>query len=139
VWTRFPADSSSFEAGKALAALAGKLGRRIAVLGSTDLTHYGTNYGFAPKGFGKEALDWVKNVNDAGFIKAVLSGESGMVLERAQEDYSACSAGAVLGVMGFIQYSGKQKAELLEYRTSADVSGGETPDSFVGYASIAFT
>jgi AmmeMemoRadiSam system protein B len=140
VWTRFPAERSSFEAGKTLARIAAALGRRTAVLGSTDLTHYGWSYGFAPAGFGEEALNWVKNVNDRGFIRAVLSGDPREVLERAETDCSACSAGAVLGAMGFVQYEGKQKAALLDYRTSADVSGGfAIPDSFVGYAAIALT
>jgi AmmeMemoRadiSam system protein B len=139
VWARFPADLSSFEAGKALAKAAEETGRRVAALGSTDLTHYGTNYGFAPEGLGKEALDWVKNVNDPGFIQAVLSGDPGAVLKRAEQDFSSCSAGAVLGAMGFIQYGGGQKAELLDYRTSADISSGGVPDSFVGYASICLS
>jgi AmmeMemoRadiSam system protein B len=140
VWARFPAELSAFEAGKTLAKAAAGLGRRTAVLGSTDLTHYGASYGFAPEGLGEKALNWVKDVNDAGFIKAALSGDPRAVLERAETDFSACSAGAVLGAMGFVQYAGKQKAELLDYRTSADVSaGGEIPASFVGYASIVFT
>jgi AmmeMemoRadiSam system protein B len=146
VWARFPADFSSFEAGKALAGIADELGRRVAVLGSTDLTHYGAGYGFAPRGFGRTALDWVKNVNDPLFIKAVLSGDPRAVLDRAEQDSSACSAGAVLGAMGFARHVGKQKAELLDYRTSADAAGnaqgnarGEgAPGSFVGYSSIAF-
>jgi AmmeMemoRadiSam system protein B len=142
LWLRFPAEASAFEAGRLLAEKAEALGRRVAVIGSTDLTHYGANYGFSPHGKGKEALDWVKNVNDAAFIKAVLSGESAQVLRRAEEDSSACSAGAVLGAMGFVSHFGRQKAKLLGYATSADVgesrSGeSEIPDSFVGYAAIS--
>ena len=141
LWLRFPADHSSFEAGKILARAAGSLGRRIAVLASTDLTHYGQNYGFSPKGRGKPALDWVKNVNDAAFISAVLegihSGDPSQVLARAEEDSSACSAGAVAGAMGFAASLGNAKARLLDYCTSADLTDdGEVPDSFVGYAAI---
>jgi AmmeMemoRadiSam system protein B len=139
VWVRFPADLSSFEAGKVLAKAAGETGRRVVVLGSTDLTHYGPNYGFVPKGLGRQAIKWVKEVNDAAFIKAVLSGDPKAVLERAQKDSSSCSAGAVLGAMGFIQSRGAQKAELLDYRTSADVIGEKEPDSFVGYAAIGLS
>ncbi|MDR1803077.1 MAG: AmmeMemoRadiSam system protein B [Treponema sp.] len=136
LWLRFPADISSFDAGKLLAKTTAALGRRLAVVASTDLTHYGDNYGFCPKGFGKPALDWVRNVNDAGFINAVLDGDSALVLKRAENDQSACSAGAVLGAMGFVSAKGKG-AKLLEYSNSADVSEDEIPSSFVGYAAIS--
>jgi len=138
LWLRFPADISSFDAGKLLSKTAEALGRRLVVTASTDLTHYGANYGFCPKGFGKPALDWMKNVNDAAFINAVLQGDPALVLERAEEDQSACSAGAVLGALGFV--SGQKKsAKLLEYRTSADVFEDEIPSSFVGYAAISLS
>ena len=137
LWLRFPAELSSFEAGKTLCLAAGELGRSIAVLASTDLTHYGRNYGFSPKGSGKAALEWVKKVNDAAFISAVLDGDPGEVLTRAEEDFSACSAGAVLGALGFAS-SHEKRAKLLDYRTSADAGmEDEIPDSFVGYTAIA--
>ncbi len=140
LWLRFPAEISSFEAGKILAETAVNLGRRIVVLSSTDLTHYGRNYGFSPRGSGKPALEWMKKSNDAAFINAVLKGDPSAVLKRAEDDSSACSAGAVLGALGFASFKGKS-AKLLEYSTSADVrkSGDdEIPDSFVGYAAISF-
>jgi len=149
LWLRFPADISSFEAGKLLAESAGKLGRRLVVLASTDLTHYGANYGFSPRGRGKPALEWVKKVNDAAFISAVLDADPSSALKHAEEDLAACSAGAVLGALGFSaclgkKDQGKMRARLLDYRTSADVgrdsdedlSEAEIPDSFVGYASV---
>jgi AmmeMemoRadiSam system protein B len=142
LWLRFPADISSFDAGKLLAKTSGELGRRLVVTASTDLTHYGDNYGFCPKGFGEPALDWVKNVNDAAFINAVLEGDPSLVLKKAEKDQSACSAGAVLGALGFVSALGKSAneargAKLLEYRTSADVSEDGIPSSFVGYAAIS--
>jgi len=140
LWLRFPAEISSFEAGKILADTAGNVDRKIVVLSSTDLTHYGRNYGFSPRGMGRPALEWVKNSNDAAFINAVLAGDPSLALKRAEADSSACSAGAVLGALGFASLKGK-KAKLLEYSTSADVlesEGDEIPDSFVGYAAISF-
>ena len=139
LWLRFPAEISSFEAGKLLAETAGDLGRKIAVVASTDLTHYGDNYGYCPKGRGKAALEWVKKVNDAAFINAVLDGDPSRALKCAEEDYSACSAGAVLGALGFASASSPGKiSKLLDYRTSADAGrSNDTPDSFVGYAAIS--
>ncbi len=139
LWLRLPADIKSFERGKLLSQIAAKINKKIAVCGSTDLTHYGRNYGFSPQGYGERALRWVREVNDAAFIKAVESGDSEEVLRRAEEDSSSCSAGAVLGAMGFAEAEGLQKARLLAYATSADVNeDGDVPDSFVGYAAFAF-
>ena len=139
LWLRFPADLSSCEAGKLLAECAGKCGKRIAVLGSTDLTHYGDNYGYSPKGRGKPALEWVRNVNDAAFIAAVLDGDPSRALKLAGETGAACSAGAVLGALGFAAAGGKTSARLLDYRTSAEVHpDGQIPGSFVGYAAVTF-
>jgi AmmeMemoRadiSam system protein B len=138
LWLRFPADRGSFEAGRELARIAGRLGRKLAVLGSTDLTHYGENYGFEPQGRGEKALAWVRDVNDARFIEAVLSGDPGAILRRAEEDSSACSAGAVLGALGFALERGAAKAELLAYGTSADQSPGEVPALFVGYGAFCW-
>jgi len=139
LWLRLPADIKSFERGKLISQIAAKLNKKIVVCGSTDLTHYGRNYGFSPQGYGESALRWVREVNDAAFIKAVESGDSAEVLLRADEDSSSCSAGAVLGAMGFAEAEGLQKARLLAYATSADMSDeDDVPDSFVGYAAFAF-
>jgi AmmeMemoRadiSam system protein B len=136
LWIRLGADISSFEAGKVISRAAS--GRKVNVLGSTDLTHYGLNYGFSPHGSGREALRWVREVNDAAFIKAVESGDPGEVLQRAGKDASSCSAGAVLGAMGFAEAEKLKKAQLLKYATSADIDEIGVPDSFVGYAAFAF-
>ena len=139
LWVRLPADMSSFDSGKALAATAKALGRKIAVLASTDLTHYGPNYGYAPKGCGAQALKWVKEVNDRNFIEAVESGgDPQLVLERAETDLSSCSAGAVLGAMGYAAAINAGPARLLEYGTSADAVA-DIPDSFVGYGAFAMS
>jgi len=138
LWLRLPASIESFESGKTISQIAAKLNRKIAVFGSTDLTHYGRNYGFSPQGYGEAALRWVRDINDASFIKAVESGDSKEVLLRVEEDYSSCSAGAVLGAMGFAEAEKLKKARLLAYATSADVDKSEVPDSFVGYAAFAF-
>jgi AmmeMemoRadiSam system protein B len=138
VWVRFAADMSSFEAVKEISRQAAKLKRKINVLGSTDLTHYGRNYGFMPQGMGQEALRWTREVNDAAFIKAVEAGNSEEVLRCAEKDLSSCSAGAVLGAMGFAEEEKLAKARLLEYGTSADAQKDEVPSSFVGYAAFAF-
>jgi AmmeMemoRadiSam system protein B len=141
VWLRLPAENSSFETGKLIARVAAGLGRKTALLGSTDLTHYGDNYGYSPQGRGQKALDWMKDVNDAGFIKAVLEDKGEEVLRHAESSLSACSAGAVLACMGFAREIRAAPAQLLAYASSADASlanGEGVPDSFVGYAAISW-
>jgi AmmeMemoRadiSam system protein B len=135
LWLRLPAEKSSFDAGKTIASAAGKLGCKLAVLGSTDLTHYGPNYGYTPQGTGSVALKWMKDTNDRRFIDAVLCGDTSAVLEKAEKERSSCSAGAVLGTMGFASARDAGSARLIVYGTSADAMKA---DSFVGYAAIAF-
>ncbi|MDR2786660.1 MAG: AmmeMemoRadiSam system protein B [Treponema sp.] len=141
IWLRLPAENSSFETGKIIARTAARLGRKTVLLGSTDLTHYGDNYGYSPQGRGRKALDWVRNVNDAEFITAVLDGKPEEALRHAETSLSACSAGAVLACLGFASETRTASAKLIAYATSADVclAGGEDiPDSFVGYAAIGW-
>jgi AmmeMemoRadiSam system protein B len=137
LWMRLPAETGSFETGKLIARAAKKSGRSAAVLGSTDLTHYGSNYGFSPKGRGEAALRWVREVNDRAFIDAVEEGDPEKILRVSEDNRSACSAGAVLGALGFAREVGALPARLLAYGTSADVSPG-VPDSFVGYGAFGF-
>jgi AmmeMemoRadiSam system protein B len=142
VWLRLPAEEASFEAGRIIARAAAALGCKVAVLGSTDLTHYGDNYGYSPHGRGEKALQWVREQNDKAFIEAVEKGESRDILERAERDRSACSAGAVLGALGFAQAMNAGPARLLAYGTSIDAlkkAGQDAEDSFVGYAAMAIT
>jgi AmmeMemoRadiSam system protein B len=141
VWLRFPPRLSSLDAGKLIARAAARLGRKTVLLGSTDLTHYGNNYGYVPQGRGRKALDWVRNVNDAAFIKAILEDRPEDALIHAAAMFSACSAGAALVCTGFAREMRAGSAGLLAYSTSADAGlegGGDVPDSFVGYAAISW-
>ena len=104
--------------------------------GSTDLTHYGPSYGFAPAGTGTRALRWVREVNDHRFIESLLAMEFKTALERALTERSACSAGGALAALSFARENGVTKGELVRYSTSFDVHPG---DSFVGYAGILYS
>jgi MEMO1 family protein len=121
--------------GAALARAADSLGRRIAVAGSTDLTHYGSSYGFAPAGAGEAALKWVRDVNDRRFIDSLLALDFDAALERALRERSACSAGGALAALSFAREKGVRRGELVRYMTSLDVRAAE---SFVGYAGVLY-
>ncbi len=135
LWLRVPNDESSEGIGAAVARAAADLGRRVFFLASTDLTHYGPNYGFSPKGRGPEALDWVREVNDAGIIGAFLALDAWEVIRRGNEDRAACSPGAAAAAIGFARALGFTAPRLCGYYTSRDV---HPADSFVGYCSVVF-
>lgn len=128
--------SDSIELGRAINQAAQRLGITVAVIGSTDLTHYGSNYGFAPAGRGREAVRWVKEENDRGFIRCLLLMEPEKALGHASRNQSACSAGAAVAALSFARENGVKKGELIEYLTSYDIYPNE---SFVGYAGIVYS
>jgi AmmeMemoRadiSam system protein B len=135
VWLRVPPDFKARELGSALARAASSCGRSLSVIASTDLTHYGPNYGFMPHGVGESACDWVRNENDRGLINAALSMDAERVLSHARERFSACSAGAVAAAISYSLDSGAKRGILIGHKLSYDVH----PDrSFVGYAGIAY-
>ncbi len=123
------------ELGRSIHQAADSLGRSVAVLGSTDLTHYGSNYGFSPAGRGEGAVKWVKEVNDRKFIESLLDMDGPAALRHAGEDQSACSAGGAVAALAFARASGVERGKLVEYLTSYDLYPDE---SFVGYAGIVY-
>ena len=130
---RAPHSDTAIELGQAVAAVAKELKVSILVFGSTDLTHYGPNYGWSPKGYGPEAVKWVKEVNDKKFIDQALKLDGPGMLKTAQADQSACSAGGAVAAVAAAKADGARKAALIDYYTSYDVMPG---DSFVGYAGV---
>jgi MEMO1 family protein len=130
---RAPHSAQAIALGQAVSQIAQELKVTILAFGSTDLTHYGPNYGWAPKGFGPEAVKWVKEVNDKKFVDAALKLDGAGMLKTAAEDQSACSAGGAVAAVAAAKAAGARKAALIDYYTSYDVMPG---DSFVGYAGI---
>jgi AmmeMemoRadiSam system protein B len=129
---RAPPSPIAGELGRPIAEAARAAGRRVAVVGSTDLTHYGPNYGFTPAGSGARAVDWVRGVNDRRFIEAIVAMDEAGAIARAVEERSACSAGGAVAAMAFARQAGALRGELLDYRTSRDVhapgrEGSERP------------
>jgi AmmeMemoRadiSam system protein B len=121
--------------GREVAEVAKKAGISIVAIGSTDLTHYGPNYGFLSKGIGPASVKWVKEENDKGFIERALKMDAPGLLKHALENDSACSGGAALSAMATSKALGAEKGILLDYYTSYDIM---PDDSFVGYAGIVY-
>ncbi|MCF8053579.1 MAG: AmmeMemoRadiSam system protein B [Desulfobacterales bacterium] len=130
-----PPTPKAMEVGAAAAQISKKHGRRVRVIGSTDLTHYGPNYGFTPQGKGKEAVAWVKGENDRRMVEALTALEPKRVIEEALSHQNACCAGAAAAAISAGKALGEDSAEMVAYATSYDKNPG---DSLVGYTGIVF-
>jgi AmmeMemoRadiSam system protein B len=119
--------------GRALAARDG----RVAVVASTDLTHYGYG-GWSPAGRGPEAVRWVREVNDRRFLDLVRELRAEAIVPEAHERLNACGAGAVAAAVAAARETGAREGIVLHQTTSAEVRPGLGDDSFVGYAGVVF-
>ena len=112
------------------------------VVGTTDLTHYGPSYGFAPRGTGAEGQRWAKTQNDRRLIDLVLRLDGNAIVPEAAEHRNACGSGAVAATVGAVRAMGATVATLLDHTTSAEVlretASRERADS-VGYAGVVFS
>ncbi len=130
-----PPSLNSLEIGLALAEIAREGGLKVMVLGSTDLTHYGVNYGFEPQGRGRVAVDWVRFENDRRIIEAMLAMDPEAVIREGLDNKNACCAGAAATALTAGKAMGAKSAESLSYATSYEKN---PDDSFVGYVGIVF-
>jgi MEMO1 family protein len=132
---RAPPARQALDLGRELASLQDSLGARIAVVGSTDLTHYGPNYGFLSAGHGEQARKWVEETNDRRFVESLISMDLEEAIRRSIAERSACSAGGAVAAAGFAQACGITGGTLIRYTTSLEVHPSQ---SFVGYAAIVY-
>jgi AmmeMemoRadiSam system protein B len=128
-----PPNTHSLKIGKAVAEISDQMGLEARVIGSTDLTHYGHNYGFVSQGTGTKAVNWVRNQNDRRVIEAMLALDPEKVIREALANQNACCAGAAATAIETAKCLGAERADQVAYATSYDKSPG---DSFVGYVGI---
>lgn len=125
----------AIELGRNLNDIAKEVGRRIAVVGSTDLTHYGPAYGFSPAGKGEAAVEWVRQQNDKSIISAFVDMQHQSALQISARDQSACSAGGAVTASAFAGLQGIKRGTILGHAMSCDTYKS---DSFVGYVGILY-
>ena len=135
VWLRIGSGKESIELGSLIYKIVSDLQQETIVIGSTDLTHYGSNFMFSPMGSGPDAVTWVKDINDRDIIDKMVALDCTGVIKSATSNYSACSAGAAAAAMQFAKLSGISSGKLIDYFNSYDISESE---SFVGYTGISF-
>ena len=136
VWLRVGAGNEAVNLGRCIAGAAKEYAEPVCIVGSTDLTHYGPNYGFVPHGTGRQAREWAQKVNDTGIIRHMLEMNPLKVLEWGNQNQAACSAGAAATAIEYASLCGCEEGVLIGYESSFDLH----PDSsFVGYAGIIYS
>ncbi|MFH1491134.1 MAG: AmmeMemoRadiSam system protein B [Pseudomonadota bacterium] len=131
-----PPAAASLRIGETLAELSGRSGRKTLFLGSTDLTHYGYNYGFVSRGVGEEAVRWVKEENDKRMVDLISLTDAEGVIKESLRNQNACCGGAVGAAIASSKKMGATRGDKVLYGTSYDIR----PDSsFVGYVGIVFS
>jgi AmmeMemoRadiSam system protein B len=130
-----PPNPASLDVARRAVEISKGMGRKTIVLGSTDLTHYGSNYGYIPKGTGAQAVEWVKTVNDKQAVDLMVAMDENAVLDESFESHNICCSGAAASAIAAAKELGALKAKEMIYSNSYDVR----PDSsFVGYVGIVF-
>ncbi len=130
-----PPNQDAMKIGKAVYNAAKDNGFEIAVIGSTDLTHYGQSFGFTPVGQGEKAYEWVKKNNDAKAVKALMSMDGEEIVRTGTANHNMCCSGAAAAAATVSKLLNATKGVKVEYASSYSQS---SPDNFVGYAGILF-
>ena len=131
-----PPTFDSLKIGERVVEISEMLGRKTIILGSTDLTHYGYNYGYTPRGDGEEAVAWVKDENDKRVVDLMVEMDAEGIIQESLKHHNACCSGAAATAVAAAKRLGAIKGERLIYATSYDIR----PDSsFVGYVGIVFS
>lgn len=121
--------------GEAVVATAARLGLAVKIIGSTDLTHYGPNFGFVPQGKGEAARTWVHESNDREAIDRMVALDIPYFTGDALARRNACCAGAVAATLAAAKALGQTCGLEVAHTSSYPKSPS---DSFVGYAGVVF-
>jgi AmmeMemoRadiSam system protein B len=132
-----PSRENSHIAGKKIGEALSAIGKRIVIVGTTDLTHYGDAYGFTPYGYGYEARKRMRE-NDFRMIELALTMKSADIRNEAEQNRNACGPGALAATVSAARAMGAKKGHLIEYTTSYDVMPEGEFQMAVGYAGIVF-
>jgi MEMO1 family protein len=132
-----PPDETAHIAGKKIGETVSGMSKKIVVIGTTDLTHYGDSYGFTPYGYGDKAKKLMKE-SDSRIIELALQMKAIEIRTEAQRHHNACGSGALAATVAAAKAMGAEKGYLLEYTTSHDVMPEGEFEMAVGYAGILF-
>ncbi len=125
------------DAGRAIAKAISGMERDSVVVATTDLTHYGSAYGYTPVGMSPftKVYEWIQDV-DRSIIDLIVALDASALLKTVTEKgYTMCGATPVATMLIAARALGAKSGKLLKYTTSYDVSG--STKLVVGYAAIA--
>jgi AmmeMemoRadiSam system protein B len=133
-----PPTDDAVEIGRRVAEHVGSSGLRAVYLASSDLTHYGPSYRFAPAGVGTEALEWAK-ANDRRLLSRVTDLAAERVVPETREHANACGGGAIAAMLAACRAVGATSARVLRHASSYETLAAVAPQppvDAVGYASV---
>lgn len=125
--------------GEALGALLREWPEPVALVASSDLTHYGPNYGFTPAGLGERGRRWAMDQNDRPLLDRMADLDPQGALSQATQRHSACGGGAIAAVLAAAREIGATAGYLLEHTDSTgelEALGYHDPNNSVGYAAM---
>ena len=133
-----PVIDNAAEIGRRTARLLLDRGRNCVFLASSDFTHYGPSYRFAPAGVGIEAMNWAKE-NDRRLLRRIQNFEIDQIVPEVRLNLNACGAGAIAAMLAACKEAGAGSVNVLRhassYETLAKVAPQPPVDS-VGYAAV---
>ncbi len=127
------------EIGRAVGAvLAGLPSARV--LGSSDLTHHGGQFG-NPGGRGEKSELFARQ-NDQRILELIEQLDAEAIVPEADLHSNACGAGAIAATIAAVREMGATQSQTLAYTNSYEISHQQYPDeqddTTVGYASVVF-
>lgn len=123
--------------GRWCAAAAARTGKRVAFVGSTDLTHYGPLFGFESHGRGSGGAQWARDVNDRRMVTLIAQMRASDVIAEAALHHNACGPGAIAATLSAMTAIGATQYVELLHMCSADVHPDDLANS-VGYEAGIF-
>ena len=128
------------QVGRQVARVVQALGLDAVYLASSDLTHYGPDFSFAPAGVGDDGLAWAR-ANDRRLLEVVSAMRVEAVVPEVRANANACGGGAIAAMLAACREHGAAGAvRVLRYETSDDVLRRVAPDqrsdNAVGYAAV---
>lgn len=121
--------------GNKIAETAKSLNRKILIVASSDFTHHGPSYGYAPfKGTMAQVLKKIKetDMEVAGYATRLMPER--LLEVCADRRLTICGAGAIAAAIWAAQKLGAKEGKVVDYSTSFDVS--RDTSTVVGYCGI---
>src|SRR5206468_2949853 len=126
------------EIGRRTARQVAAAGLSALFLASSDLTHYGPSYRFAPAGIGPQGLAWAKD-NDRRVLGLVTALAFDRVVPEVRQRANACGGGAIAAMLSACRELGATRAAVLRHANSFETLAPlapQRPNDAVGYAAV---